>query len=78
MSRRRKNEDEITEEMVEGIWAENQYKIENIEGYAAAFERAKNIMLNVVDREPSDQEKQDMANAMAELMFLEMVGSVKK
>lgn len=64
-----------TEEMVGGIWAEHQYKIENIEGYAAAFDRVSNYMRKMIDEDfkPSKQEEEDFELAMGEMMFLDII-----
>jgi hypothetical protein len=67
---------EITEEVVEGIYAEHQYKCETIEGYAEAFERLSGLMQKAMDNDdkPSKQARDDINKAMAELAFIEMMG----
>jgi hypothetical protein len=65
----------ITEEMVEGIYAQNQHKIETIPGYAEAFKRVYELMKKTMDEEkPTEAEQQQLQQAMAELYVIEMFG----
>jgi hypothetical protein len=69
------NDEEITEQMVEGIYAESQYKIENLPGYAEAYKRAyacfKKFMEDGYEPNKHDQEKLDQA--LGEMMILEFL-----
>jgi hypothetical protein len=66
----------ITERMVEGAHAQNQYKIETIPGYAEAFQRVSNCLKKSV--EPgyitTQDDKDELDRAMAELYMIEFFG----
>jgi hypothetical protein len=67
------DEEEITEEIVDGIFIEHQYKIENIPGYAEAAKQASKCMRKIFDGEElTDQEHEELDRAMGELMMLEI------
>jgi Zn/Cd-binding protein ZinT len=66
------DDDEITEEMVEGIYAEHQHKIETISGYAEAFQRLYELMHKVMLGEQVDPKA--INEAMLELFLATMVG----
>jgi hypothetical protein len=67
------DEEEITEEMVEGIYVESQHKIETMPGYAEAFKRVQKCFETCIDEDrklgPDDQE---FAKALLELWLLDM------
>jgi hypothetical protein len=62
------------EQEIEGIYAESQYKIENVPGYAEVFKRVKEIMTKFITIEycPTEQELAEFDLAMGELMIIEL------
>lgn len=73
--RRKTRDSEITEEVVEGIYIEGQYKIENVPGYAEPFKRVTDHLRKCMDSDdykPSEQEQEEFGRALAELMWIEM------
>ena len=77
------DDDEITEEVVEGIYIEHQYKIENIPGYAEAYERAYKLMKRIIDDdrpvEPDDGALgSELAAALFECYFIDVTGGPKR
>lgn len=65
--------EKITEEVVEGIWAESQYKVENIPGYADLFKRAGDALSVLVDNDNKDPKAfEDVLKIMFEMYLLEL------
>lgn len=75
MTRRGKRKRTLTERDVVGIYAENQSKIENIPGYAEAFERVSACLRKYLadDYRPSGQDDDQLKRAMGELFWIEML-----
>jgi hypothetical protein len=67
------DEEELTEEAVEAIYAESQYKIENVPGYADAFQRAYKSMTKIVlsNDEPTQQDRDEFDRAMLDLYLID-------
>jgi hypothetical protein len=66
-------DEEITEEMVEGIYVESQYKIENIPGYGELFKRVSVYFRKIFDGEKlSEKEQEDFDNVMLEMYLAEV------
>jgi hypothetical protein len=67
------NEEEITEETVEGIYVESQFKIENVPGYAEAFKRVSAILRKSIQgTKLNKRDEKELGHAMGELMMLDM------
>jgi hypothetical protein len=64
----------VSEDYVEGIYAESQYKIENVPGYAEVFKRVKTCMLKFLgdDYRPTEAELAEFDRVMGELMLIEI------
>jgi hypothetical protein len=72
-------DEEITEEMVEGIYVESQYKIENIPGYAELFKCAAVYFRKIFDGEKlSEKEQEDFNRVMFEMYLAEMEFDAKR
>jgi hypothetical protein len=75
-----KETEALTEEEIEGIYIEHEYKIENIPGYAEAEKRLFELFGRLLDggnlARPHDQEEFD--KAMADLWMIEMEWSMKQ
>jgi hypothetical protein len=70
MTRRKK----ITEKMVEGIYTQNQHKIETIPGYAEGFKRVYDLMEKSMDGKPGEEDQKQLQQALAELYMIEVYG----
>ena len=76
MSKRKK----ITEQAVAGIYAQNQYKIETIPGYAEGYKRVYDLMTKLLEPDfvETDKDRDELKRAMAELYIIEHYGGKPK
>ena len=68
------DDDEITEEMVEGIYIEHLHRIETLPGYAEGFERISKLMKRVIDEDKPEPPDDELAHEMMKLHYLVMTG----
>jgi hypothetical protein len=76
-----KETEALTEEEIEGIYIEHQYKIENIPGYAEAQERLFGLFRRLLDddsKTTSPQDEEEFDKAVFDLWKSEMEWSIKQ
>jgi hypothetical protein len=69
-------QDELSEDVIAGIWADHQYKIENVPGYAEAFKRVSNCLRKSIDDDDykqSKQDKEELDRALADVYILDLM-----